>query len=104
VPCLSWQRSPIGAIVTWELRQTALARAERELTNLGVVLAEQTFETVQSVDVVIKEVQTAALGRRSPEQFQSYWAAENAHQWLVSHSQNLPQALAITVIDANGRF
>jgi diguanylate cyclase (GGDEF)-like protein/PAS domain S-box-containing protein len=91
-----------GAIVIWELRQTALASAERELSNLGVVLAEQTFETIQSVDVVLKDVQTAALALRSPEQFQSYWTAESAHQLLVSHLQNLPQALGITVIDAHG--
>src|ERR1700726_2495516 len=60
----------IGAGVTWQLRQSALAGAERELTNLGIVLAEQTSRTVQSVDLVLGEVQAhaAAMELRSSEE------------------------------------
>jgi signal transduction histidine kinase len=93
-----------GATVIWKLREAALARSEREMSNLGVVLAEQTSRTIQAVDLVLKEVQSraSALGPGSPEQHRSELAGTNAHQFLVSHLQNLPQAEAITVIDPNG--
>jgi PAS domain S-box-containing protein len=93
-----------GAGLSWQLRQAALANSERELTNLGTVLAEQTSRTIQSVDLVLREVQarTASLGLRSPEQFRSQMVGENAHQFLVSRLRNLPQADAIALVDAQG--
>ena len=94
----------IGGMVTWELRQNALAGSERELTKLGIVLAEQTSRTVQSVDLVLGEVQAqaAAMGLRSSEELHSRLAGDNVHQFLVSHLRNLPQAEAIILLDANG--
>jgi signal transduction histidine kinase len=93
-----------GAAVTWQLRQAMLADSERELTNLGVVLAEQTSRTIQSVDLVLREVQSriGTLGIRSPEQFRSEMGGETAHKFLVSRLQNLPQADAIALVDAKG--
>ena len=95
-----------GAVVIWQLRQATLADSERELTNLGVVLAEQTSRTIQSVDLVLREVQsrTATLGIRTPEQFRSEMIGETAHKFLVSRLQNLPQADAIALVDANGQL
>jgi signal transduction histidine kinase len=94
----------IGAVVTWQLRQTALAGSERELISLGIVLAEQTSRTVQSVDLVLGEVQAqaAAMGLRSSEELRSRLAGDSAHQFFVSHLRNLPQAEAIILLDANG--
>jgi signal transduction histidine kinase len=93
-----------GATVIWQMRQAALTNSERELTNLGIVLAEQTSRTIQSVDLVLREVQSraAALGLRTPEQFHSQMAGVDAHQFLLSRLRNLPQADAIALIDANG--
>ncbi len=95
-----------GAAITWQLRQGALANAERELTNLGVVLAEQTSRTIQSVDLVLREVQsrTATLGVRSPDQFRMQMSGTSAHEFLVSRLRNLPQADAIAVLDADGKL
>ena len=49
-----------GAVVSWQLHRSALVNSEREMTNLGVVLADQTSRTIQSVDLVLKEVQSRA--------------------------------------------
>src|ERR1700733_7343091 len=59
-----------GAVVIWQLRQNAFARAEREITSLGVVLAEQTSRTIQSVDLVLTEVGSHAseIGEPLPEE------------------------------------
>lgn len=93
-----------GAAVIWQLRQTAFTNSQREMTNLGIVLAEQTSRTIQSVDLVLREVQSQVVtrGLRTPEQFRSQLAGENAHQFLVSLVRNLPQADTIDLIDANG--
>jgi signal transduction histidine kinase len=95
-----------GAVVIWQLRQAALANSERELTNLGVVLAEQTSRTLQSVDLVLREVQSrvAALGIRTQEQFRAEMVGEQSHQFLVSRLRNLPQADAIALIAADGKL
>ncbi len=95
-----------GAAVIWQLRQATLAASERELTNLGVVLAEQTSRTIQSVDLVLREVQarTATIGIRTPEQFRAEMTREIAHAFLVSRLQNLPQADAIAVVGADGKL
>src|ERR1700683_4931609 len=47
----------VGRAVIWQLRSYAIADTRRELTNLGTVLAEQTSRTIQSVDLVLQEVQ-----------------------------------------------
>jgi signal transduction histidine kinase len=93
-----------GCIMIWQLREAAFANSERGMTNLGIVLAEQTSRTIQSVDLVLEEVQAqiAALGVESPESFRSRMGGEEAHKFLGSHLRNLPQASMITLVDAGG--
>ena len=93
-----------GAGVIWQLRQNAFANAQRELTNLGIVLAEQTSRTIQSVDLVVSEIQSQAtsLGALSPGQYQERLASDDFHQLMTAHMRNLPQAEAIVVVAANG--
>src|ERR1700733_4057098 len=42
-----------GGVIAWHLRQNALDSSQREMTKLGVVLAEQTSRCVQSVDLIL---------------------------------------------------
>jgi signal transduction histidine kinase len=93
-----------GLGVIWHLRNSAIFNVQRELTNLGTVLAEQTARTVQSVDLVLQEVQSqvAAPGPPSPEALRAHFAGEPTRQFLAGLLQNLPQAEAITLVDANG--
>jgi signal transduction histidine kinase len=94
----------VGVVVVRQLRQDAIASSVRELTNLGVVLAEQTSRTIQSVDLILREAQlrTSSLDVRSPTQFRTELAGQDVHQFLISHMHNLPQAEAIALIDASG--
>jgi signal transduction histidine kinase len=93
-----------GTVVICQLRLTALANSQRDMTNLGRVLAEQTSRTIQSVDLVLGELQShvVTLGLRSPEEFQSQLAGEITHRFLSNHLRNLPQATMIILIDAKG--
>jgi signal transduction histidine kinase len=93
-----------GGVVIWELRRTAMASAERELTNLGVALAEQTTRSMQSVDLILLEVQSrvGVMGVSTQEEFRAELGSDYIHQFLIGHARNLPQAEAIILLDANG--
>src|ERR1700746_680841 len=86
------------------LRDNALDNARHDMTNLGVVLAEQTARTIQSVDLVLRDIQSRAadLGIQTPEEFRQHMSRDSAHRMLAEYLRNLPQAEKIAVIDANG--
>jgi signal transduction histidine kinase len=94
----------ISGQVIWREHQNAYAVAERELSNLGVVLAEQTSRTVQSVDLIVQAVQSrvSSLDVQSPDEFRVRFGGEAAHQFLLGNLRNLPQADAIALIDSSG--
>ncbi len=94
----------IAGIVIWRDRINALAVAERELGNLGIVLAEQTSRTVQSVDVIVQAVQSqvSSLGIQTPDDFRSRLGGEPTHKFLVENLRNLPQLDALALIDSSG--
>src|SRR5579863_1165025 len=86
------------------LRQGTLDDARGDMANLGVVLAEQTSRTIQSVDLVLRDFQarTTDLGLRTPEEFRRQMAGEGAHRLLTGYLRNLPQAETIVLVDVNG--
>ena len=69
------------------------------MTNLGVVLAEQTARTIQSVDLVLRDIQSRAadLGIQTPEEFRQHMSRDSAHRMLAEYLRNLPQAEKIAV-------
>ena len=88
------------------LREGTLANARGDMANLGVVLAEQTSRTIQSVDVALRDIQSRAsdLGLRTPDEFRHQMAGDGAHRRLAGYLRNLPQAEAITLVDDHGAF
>jgi PAS domain S-box-containing protein len=94
-----------GAAV-WERRIEGLTRSAEQITNLGVVLAEQTARSIQAVDLVLQEVQgmVAAAGVDSPAQFESSMGSEEVHRFLVDRLKLLPQADAIGLVGEKGRL
>ncbi len=89
-----------------ELRRDWLADETRDTSNLAVVLAAQTARSFQAVDLVLQEVQefVGASGTTSDEAFQQWAATEDVHRFLSDRLKNLPQADAISLIDATGRI
>jgi PAS domain S-box-containing protein len=85
-------------------RDDSIASYRREITNLGIVLAEQTARSMQAVDLVVKEVQAqvAAAGADNPEEFRRVMGTEAVHHFLVTRQESLPQAESIGLIGADG--
>jgi signal transduction histidine kinase len=86
------------------LRTSALSSARRDMANMSIALAEQTARTIQSVDLVLRDIQThtAELGVRTPEQFRDQMAGEGVQRLLAGRLRNLPQAEALALVDAEG--
>ncbi len=86
--------------------QTAVSDQRQVLTQLSRVLAEDTSRYTRVVDVVLREVQSriAELGILTPEQFRDDLAGEAIYSLLHTRVRDLPQASAISLLDATGRM
>src|SRR6266545_7101686 len=95
------------ALGTWavlsELRSRALAGAERELQNIGLVLAEQTDRAFQAIELVQKSVigrmKDAAIG--SSEDFTRLLSTYDTHLMLRDRIAGLSYVGAVSIIDAH---
>ncbi len=93
-----------AGLTIWDRREEAIASYRREITNLGIALAEQTARSMQAVDLVLKEIQAEVVARRTqtPEQLKRVMGTEAVHRYLVSRRETLPQAGAVGLIGADG--
>src|ERR1700722_9154188 len=93
-----------AGMLVWDQRNGAIENAEHDLTDLGIVLADQTTRSLQAVDLVLRdtgaEVQRRGIER--PEQLGELLGTEAAHEFLQSQLKHLPQADAIGLIGADG--
>jgi len=90
----------------WDQHNTAIANAQQDLTNLGIVLAEQANRTFQAVDLVLRESgeQIRARQIQTPEQFSAALSGKGIHEFLVDQQKHLPQAAALGLFDATGNL
>ena len=93
-----------AGLTIWDRREEAIASYRREITNLGIALAEQTARSMQAVDLVLKEIQAEVVARRTqtPEQLRRVMGTEAVHRYLVSRRETLPQIGAVGLIGADG--
>src|SRR5438552_5766199 len=93
-----------AGLTIWDRREETIASYQREITNLGTVLAEQTARSMQAVDLVLKEVQAKAVaaGARTPQEFKRVMGSEEIHRLLVTRQETLPQAGAVGIVGADG--
>jgi signal transduction histidine kinase len=86
--------------------QTAINTQRNVLTQLSRVLAQDTSRYTRVVDLVLRDVQSriSELGVLTPEQFDHDLAGEATFTLLRTRVRDLPQASAITLIDAAGRM
>lgn len=89
----------------WQLRADALAEAQRETSNLALVLAEQTERSVQAIDLVLRELQDdiTRMQFSSVEAFDQTLGEEKIHRRLVARLARVSQADALVVIGADGK-
>ena len=93
-----------AGIAVWDLHRRTLNEASDDIRNLGGVLAEQTSRYVKSIDMVLQDAQLRswALGIATPDQFRRDMGTEESGHFLRDRLQNLPEAHAIALFDADG--
>jgi len=90
----------------WHNHRSMLEEHQRDMTSMGIVLAEQTSRYVQVIDLILKEVQLriADLNMTTPSDYQRLLGTQEVHDYLAGRLNNVPQANAIVLIDAAGRI
>jgi signal transduction histidine kinase/CheY-like chemotaxis protein/HPt (histidine-containing phosphotransfer) domain-containing protein len=96
----------MAGLAIWGSREHAIRQLHQASGNLGVLLAEQTSRTLQAVDLVLQATaeQIRNGGIDSPEAFRAELHNQHVHDVLADEMKNLPQAMALTLIDAEGRI
>jgi PAS domain S-box-containing protein len=94
-----------GAAI-WDLHRQTIEQNRVAVTNLGVVLAEQTSRFVQVVDRTLEEMQSrvADLQITTPDEFAALVAVEGTRSRLREGLKNLPQANSFSLIGPDGRM
>jgi PAS domain S-box-containing protein len=94
-----------GAAI-WDMHRQTIEQNRVAVTNLGVVLAEQTSRFVQVVDRTLEETQSrvADLHITTPDEFTAFIAAEGTRSHLREGLKNLPQANSFSLIGPDGRM
>jgi diguanylate cyclase (GGDEF)-like protein len=90
----------------WQLRADALAEAQRDTSNLALVLAEQTERSVQAIDLVLRELQDdfTRMNLSSAPSFDQALREESIYQRLTARLARVSQADALVVIGADGKL
>ncbi|UMY18849.1 response regulator [Methylobacterium organophilum] len=94
-----------SGLIVAELRRKELADAQRELTVLNTVLAEEAARTLQSVDLVLRSVSDGlvAEGVTTGEAYARKGDRET-HELLKAKVAGVPQLDAVTMVGADGRL
>jgi diguanylate cyclase (GGDEF)-like protein len=87
-----------------ELRRQAGDEVRARTNNRGLLIAEQTANSLQAVDLVLRGIQRhlSDLGVTTPGRFDQVLGTRDFHDTLARRLAMLPQADVILVLDANG--
>ena len=95
----------IGLTIWW-LRSEAINDANRDASNLALVLAEQINNSIGQIDLTFNEVQKyiEALGARTQNDFDRMLQGEDTYHWLKGRVASLPHIGSIALTDKDGRL
>jgi len=95
----------MAALAVWVAREHAIDQVRQTSGNLGGLLAEQTARTLGAVDraLAVTAEQVGGVGAGSQAAFRAALDNEQMHEVLAAQLRNLPQATALSVLDADGR-
>jgi two-component system, cell cycle sensor histidine kinase PleC len=94
-----------AGLTIWDLHGDAIEDYQRDMANMGVLIAEQTSRSLEEVDLVLNETRQKIVdgGVTNPASFASRMGAESIHQFLQLELKGVPQAEALIMINADGR-
>jgi GGDEF domain-containing protein/PAS domain-containing protein len=95
----------IGLTIWW-MRADEIADAFMDSNHLAVVLADQTANSIQSIDLVLTEIRNQEEIRRAqtPDDIDRVLRTEDTHKFLLERLSRLQQAEYISLTDKNGRL
>ena len=87
-----------------ELRVEASDEVRKNTNNLGLLIAEQTANSMQAVDLVLRDIQGRLpdFSATAPDGFAKAVGTREFHEGLSRHLGTLPQTDVIIALDANG--
>lgn len=88
-----------ASLLVWELHEREVARAEREVANLGRILAEQTARAVQGVGLILRGTEYRLREGRASGTLMDGWSI---HNLLYARITGVPQVHVLSQIDADG--
>jgi len=88
------------------LRSEAIRDSSRDASNLAVVLAEQTANSIQSIDLVLTEIKDREeiRGAEAQNDIDRVFRSDDTYQFLMERLSHLQQAEFIGLVDKNGRL
>jgi diguanylate cyclase (GGDEF)-like protein len=84
------------------LRSDALTEARQNASNFATALAEQTTRTVQSVDLIVRDLQERIANMGVDQPLAKRLGGLDTYELLRDRLARLPQAEALTVVGADG--
>jgi diguanylate cyclase (GGDEF)-like protein len=101
--CVAIAVTLIG-LTAWTLRSDAIDDASIDAGNIATVLAEQTARSVQSIDLVLTELQdhVRQRGITTPDAFRSELSDKATFDVLKERLSRFPEADVITLVDDKG--
>jgi diguanylate cyclase (GGDEF)-like protein/PAS domain S-box-containing protein len=92
--------------IAWSERQTAMSEKAQDVTNLSLVLAEQTSRHIAVVDLVLQALQIKLqdTGVSSKAGFVDRISKPDIRDYLVAKLQNIPGDNALLLLDEKGRL
>ena len=93
-------------VTMWDMRRMELKDSRRNVSKLGIAIAEQTTRSIQAVDLGLQQLlrDITADGIDTPEKFHTLLQTRELQAQLQQRDEALPQAEAFTVIDAKGKL
>jgi len=93
------------SLALWNMRVTALDETRENVKNLGIATTEQTFRSIQGIDLVLQATQNAVRnsGITNTAQFNIVLARSAAHAAMQRAMDGLPQFQAFIIAGADGR-
>jgi signal transduction histidine kinase/CheY-like chemotaxis protein/HPt (histidine-containing phosphotransfer) domain-containing protein len=94
-----------AAFALWKLRQATEEDTQTDLSNVTLVLAEETARNIQAVDLALREIQDhiAQMQLATPAELHRKAANRDMHTYLLGRMPNLPQVDGIGIDDALGQ-
>jgi diguanylate cyclase (GGDEF)-like protein len=91
-------------LAIWHLRVDAVKEANDEIHRLGVVLAEQTTRTLQTVDVVLRQIEQdiRVSGATDAASLREAFGGKDVTEALQKRLTDLPQIESFAIVGSDG--